>query len=176
GATPGQVRKQLRTMYQQTHVEAVNLYQLMLERTGQAEPAHHGITDDLVQRHALRIMVATAEDALTQAYCAWAKSTQAPDTHMTQSICALSGLEALELHLGMLRYQRACYTQRPRLSGDALATAFFAWGQSARQDVLREHGFLPEEATTPFTPVTVEGPADHDEYYAALRAEEEEAR
>jgi hypothetical protein len=71
-----------------------------------------------------------------------------------------------------LRYQHQCYTQRPRLSRDALEKAFATWGQAARQDFLQKHGFLPEEATTPFTPVTVDGPLDHDEYYAALRAEE----
>jgi hypothetical protein len=174
-ATPGQIRKHLRTRFEAIRFEGQDLYDVMLKRTGQTEPPHAGSADDLVQRHALRIMVANAEDALTQAYCAWAGNANAPDTSTLRSIYDLSGVEELELHLGLLRYQQRCYAQRPRLSSEALATAFHAWGQTARQDFLRQHGFLPEEATTPFTPVTVEGPADHDEYYAALRAEEEES-
>lgn len=172
GATPGQIRKRLRALYEGFHSDGLDLYQLTLKRTGQAEPPHHGATDDLIQRHALRVMIASAEAAAMQAYCAWAERTDAPDTHSTQMIYDLSGVEELELHLGMLRYEQGCFAQRPRLSNEALEEAFYTWGKAARQEFIRKHGFLPEEATTPFIPVTVEGPVDHDEYYAALRAEE----
>lgn len=175
GATLGQLRRQLRTKFEEIHSnEGLDLYDLMLQRTDQTEPPHHGTTDDLVQRQALRIMIANAEVAVKQAYCAWAESLDTPDTHGTQSIYDLSGVEELELHLGMLRYEQQCFAQRPRLSSEALKTAFYTWGQAARQEFLRKHGFLPEQATTPFTPVTVDGPTNHDEYYASLHTEETE--
>ena len=174
GATSGQIRKRLRMRYEDARSEGLDLYDLMLQRMDQAEPPHYGTTEDIVQRQALRIMIANAEVAVTQAYCAWAESLDTPNTHATQSIYDLSGVEELELHLGMLRYQQQCFAQRPRLSSEALETEFYTWGQAARQEFFRKHGFLPEEATTPFIPVTVEGPVDHDVYYAALRAEEEQ--
>jgi len=160
--------------YEDARTEGLDLYNLMLQRIDQTEPPHHGTTDDIVQRQALRIMVANAEVAVMQAYCAWAESLDPPNTHATQSTYDLSGVEELELHLGMLRYQQQCFAQRPRLSSEALETEFYTWGQAARQEFFHKHGFLPEEATTPFIPVTVEGPVDHDVFYAALRAEEEQ--
>ena len=174
GATRGQIRKRLRMRYEDARTEGLDLYNLMLQRIDQTEPPHHGTTDDIVQRQALRIMVANAEVAVMQAYCAWAESLDPPNTHATQSTYDLSGVEELELHLGMLRYQQQCFAQRPRLSSEALETEFYTWGQAARQEFFHKHGFLPEEATTPFIPVTVEGPVDHDVFYAALRAEEEQ--
>jgi hypothetical protein len=174
GATPGQIRKRLRMRYEDARSEGLDLYNLMLQRTDQTEPPHYGTTEDIVQRQALRIMIANAEVAVTQAYCAWTESPDTPNTHATQSIYDLSGVEELELHLGMLRFQQQCFAQRPRLPSEAVETEFYTWGQAARQEFFRKHGFMPEEATTPFIPVTVEGPVDHDVYYAALRAEEEQ--
>lgn len=177
-ATPGQIRKQLRTLFEGIRAEGLDFYELMLKHTGQREPPHRGTTDDLVQRQALRIMVAQAEIAAERAYCMWAERTDAPDTQALRGnrdrIYDLSGVEELQLHLGLLRYQQTCFAHRPRLSREALETAFFTWGHAAREDFHRTHGFLPEEATTPFTPMTIAGPVDHDEYYAALRAEEDE--
>ena len=94
-----------------------------------------------------------------------------PNTHATRSIYDLSGVGEPSFHLGMLLYQQQCFAQRPRLSSQALQIEFYTWGQAARQEFFRKHGFLPEEATTRYIPVTVEGPVDHDLYYAALRAE-----
>jgi hypothetical protein len=41
-----------------------------------------------------------------------------------------------------------------------------AHGEQLRAIFIAKHGYPPEESTTPYMPVTTDGPTDHDTYYA----------
>ncbi len=41
-----------------------------------------------------------------------------------------------------------------------------AYGKQLRAAFIAKYRYLPEDSTTPCIPVTVDGPQDHDEYYA----------
>ncbi|MGH2479530.1 MAG: hypothetical protein ACRDHW_07750 [Ktedonobacteraceae bacterium] len=38
-------------------------------------------------------------------------------------------------------------------------------GQQLRAVFIDHHGYRPEESFTPYIPVTIDGPQDHDEYH-----------
>jgi len=41
-----------------------------------------------------------------------------------------------------------------------------AHGKQLRATFIAKHGYRPEDSTTPYVPVTIDGPQDHDAYYA----------
>jgi hypothetical protein len=41
-----------------------------------------------------------------------------------------------------------------------------AYGMQLRVAFISKHGYQPEDSTTPYIPVTIDGPQEHDAYYA----------
>ena len=176
--TPAQQRKALREMYETPLPGFPDMYDLMLERMGQTRPDEtiHGNTEDLLQRYTLRVLVYAADKASWEAHSRWAGQPATPyqeDPDITQ-IRDLSTVEELELALGMCQCLIACFSEHPPLDNAAIHRRIDRWTTQARADFISKHGYKPEEATTPFTPVTVTGPVDHDEYMVLLRESEQE--
>lgn len=68
----------------------------------------------------------------------------------------------------------SCFSVQPSLDSAAIHQRIDSWTKQARADFVARYGYKPEEATTPFTPVTVTGPIDHDAYIVMMRQNEHE--
>src|SRR5260370_18256816 len=78
----------------------------------------------------------------------------------------LSTVEELELMLAMSRYALQLFAAPENLTTDQLAPLMEAHGKQLRATFIAKHGYRPEDSTTPYVPVTIDGPQDHDAYYA----------
>ncbi|SRR5260221_13294014 len=52
------------------------------------------------------------------------------------------------------------------LTKDQIAPLMEAHGKQLGATFIAKHGYRPEGSTTPYVPVTIDGPQDHDAYYA----------
>jgi hypothetical protein len=176
GLTPGQQRKRIREALIASHEGGVDLYHLMLLRTGDQEPQHYGVTDDLVQRYTLRVLLHDTEQRCQEAFHRWAdlppEPFQEPDD--IRVVRDLSGVEELQLQLALTNYKLQILQQAQSVTLEELIAAIDGWATQARTSFIARYGFSPEEASVPFTPVTTAGPVDHDDFYAALRATAEQ--
>jgi hypothetical protein len=66
----------------------------------------------------------------------------------------------------MSRYALHLFDAPENLTKDQIAPLMEAHGKQLRATFIAKHGYLPEDSTTPYVPVTIEGPQDHDAYYA----------
>ena len=78
----------------------------------------------------------------------------------------LSTVEELQLMLAMSRYALNLFDASERLTKDQIASLMEAHGKQLRAAFIATHGYRPEDSATPYVPVTVDGPQDHDGYYA----------
>ena len=78
----------------------------------------------------------------------------------------LSTVEELELALALSRYALHLLDAPESLTKDQLASLMEAHGKQLRATFIARYGYPPEDSTTPYVPVTIEGPQDHDVYYA----------
>ena len=78
----------------------------------------------------------------------------------------LSTVEELELALALSRYALHLFDAPEHLTPDQIASCMEAYGKELRAAFIATHGYQPEDSTTPYVPVTIEGPQDHDAYYA----------
>ena len=78
----------------------------------------------------------------------------------------LSTVEELELALALSRYALHLFDAQGTLTKDQLAALMEAHGKELRATFLARHGYPPEDSATPYVPVTIEGPQDHDTYFA----------
>jgi hypothetical protein len=78
----------------------------------------------------------------------------------------LSTVEELELLLAMSRYALHLFEAPESLPTDQIAPLMEAHGKQLRATFIAKHGYRPEDSTTPYVPVTIDGPQDHDAYYA----------
>ena len=69
----------------------------------------------------------------------------------------LSTVEELELMLAMSRYALQLFDAPENLTKGQIAPLMEAHAK---------RGYRPEDSTTPYVPVTIDGPQDHDAYYA----------
>jgi hypothetical protein len=177
GLTPGQQRKRIREALLASHEVDVDLYQLMLMRTGDQEPQHWGVTDDLVRRYTLRVLLHDTEQRCQETFHRWAdlppEPFQEPDD--VRVVRDLSGVEELQLQLALTNYKLQILEQGHSVTLEELMAQIDAWATQARTSFIARNGFSPEEASVPFTPVTTAWPVDHDDYYASLRATAEQS-
>jgi hypothetical protein len=154
----------------------MDLYQLMLMRTGDQEPQHWGVTDDLVQRYTLRVLLHDTEQRCQEAFHRWADLLPEPflEPDDVRVVRDLSGVEELQLQLALTNYKLQILEQGHSVTLEELMALIDAWATQARTSFIARNGFSPEEASVPFTPVTTAGPVDHDDYYASLRATAEQ--
>jgi len=78
----------------------------------------------------------------------------------------LSTVEELELALALSRYALHLCAASERLTTDQIASLMETHGKQLRAAFIAKHGYPPEDSTTPYVPVTIDGPQDHDAYYA----------
>ena len=78
----------------------------------------------------------------------------------------LSTVEELELALAMSRYALHLFDAPVNLTKGQIASRTEAQGRQLRAAFIARHGYRPEDSATPYVPVTIDGPQDHDAYYA----------
>ena len=171
GLTMLQIRDELRKMY----TDHPELYELARER----ELIHPGLlnyrgnTGDLRQRYTLRVMIYETDKLAFEKYCRWSGLPEPgsesvffeqPDT--VRVVRDLSTVEELELMLAMSRYALHLFDSAENLTKDLIAPLMEAYGKELRATFIAKYGYRPEDSTTPYVPVTIDGPQDHDAYYA----------
>jgi hypothetical protein len=78
----------------------------------------------------------------------------------------LSTVEELELALALSRHALHLFDTPENLTKDQIAPLMEAHGKQLRATFIAKHGYRPEDSTTPYVPVTIDGPQDHDVYHA----------
>jgi hypothetical protein len=171
GLTMLEIRDELRKLY----ADDPELYELALERA-HLHPGllrYRGNTGDLRQRYTLRVMIYETDKLAFEKYCRWSGLPvpgpertffEQPDT--VRVVRDLSTVEGLELMLAMSRYALHLFDAPENLTGDRIAQLMEAYGKQLRATFIARHEYRPEDSTTPYVPVTIDGPQDHDAYYA----------
>jgi len=78
----------------------------------------------------------------------------------------LSTVEELEMMLALSRYALHMFDALENLTNDQITSLMQVHGKHLRAIFLSKYGYRPEDSTTPYVPVTIDGPQDHDTYYA----------
>ena len=171
GCTMLEIREELRKAY----ADHPELYDLARERA-RLHPGllrYRGNTGDLRQRYTLRVLLYETDKLTYEKFCGWCGLPvpgpgsvffEQPDT--VRVVRDLSPVEALELALAMSRYALHLFDAPENLTKDELAALMEAHGKQLRAAFTARHGYRPEDSTTPYVPVTIDGPQDHDAYYA----------
>jgi len=170
GLTMLEMREELRKAY----ADHPELYDLARER----ERLHPGLlryrgnTSDLRQRYTLRVMIYETDKLTYEKFCRWSGlPVPSPDMVFCEQPDAvrvvrdLSTVEELELALAMSRYALHLLDAPEHLTTDQIAPLMEAHGKRLRATFIATYGYRPEDSTTPYVPVTVDGPQDHDAYY-----------
>ena len=71
-----------------------------------------------------------------------------------------------EMMLELSRYALTLFDAPESLTNDQISLLMEAHGKHLRATFLSKYGYQPEDSTTPYVPVTIDGPQDHDAYYA----------
>jgi hypothetical protein len=171
GLTMLEMREELRKMY----ANAPELYDLARERARLRPGLLHyrGNTGDLRQRYTLRVLIYETDKRAYEKFCRWS-GLPVPDPEsvffeqpdQVRVVRDLSTVEALELALAMSRYALHLFDAPEHLTRDQIAPLMEAHGKQLRATFFVTHGYRPEDSTTPYVPVTIDGPQDHDAYYA----------
>ena len=171
GWTMLEIREELRKKY----AEHPELYDLARARA-HLHPdllRYRGNTGDLRQRYTLRVMIYEADKRAYEKFCRWSDLPvpgpesvffEQPDT--IRVVRDLSTVEELELALAMSSYALHLLDAPEHLTNDQITSLMEAHGKKLRATFLAKHGYRPEDSTTPYVPVTIAGPQDHDAYFA----------
>ena len=171
GLTMLEIRDELCKAY----ADHPELYDLAVER----ERLHPGLlryrgnTSDLRQRYTLRVMVYEADKLAYEKFCSWiGQPVPSPDSVFFEQsdsvrvVRDLSTVEELEVALAMSRYTLQLFEAPEKLTQDQISLLMETYGKQLRAIFIAKHGYQPEDSITPYVPVTVDGPQDHDAYYA----------
>ena len=171
GLTMLEIRDELR----KTYADHPELYDLAVER----ERLHPGLlhyrgnTSDLRQRYTLRVMVYETDKLAYEKFCCWSGlPVPGPDSVFFEQpdsvrvVRDLSTVEELEVALAMSRYAFQLFAAPENLTKDQIAPLMEAHGKQLRATFIAKQGYRPEDSTTPYVPVTIDGPQDHAAYYA----------
>ena len=171
GFTMVEIRDELRTAY----ADHLELYELARERE-RIQPGilrYRGNMGDLRQRYTLRVLIYETDKLIFEKFCRWSGlPVPSPDGVFFEQpdhvrvVRDLSTVEELELMLAMSRYALQLFDAPENLTKDQLAPLMEAHGKKLRATFIAKHGYRPEDSTTPYVPVTIDGPQDHDAYYA----------
>lgn len=171
GFTMLEIREELRKAYAQYP----ELYDLALERE-HLHPdflRYQGNTSDFRQRYTLRVLLYETDRLTYEQYCLW-KGQPVPGTDEPffeqpdemRVVRDLSTVEELELMLALSRYALQLLKTTNHLTHAEISALMEAYGKQLRATFFSKSGYLPEDSATPYVPVTVDGPQDHDAYYA----------
>jgi hypothetical protein len=171
GLTMLEIRGELRKAY----AAQPKLYDLAVER----ERLHPGLlryrgdTSDLRQRYTLRVMVYETDKLAYEKFCSWSgQPVPSPDSAFFEQpdsirvVRDLSTVEELELALAMSRCTLQLFGAPEKLTQDQISLLIETYGKQLRATFIAKHRYRPEDSMTPYIPVTVDGPQDHDAYFA----------
>jgi hypothetical protein len=171
GLTMLEMREEIR----KTYADHPELYDLAIER----ERLHPGLlryrgnTGDLRQRYTLRVMIYDTDKLAFEKFCRWrGLPVPSPDgvfleqPDQVRVVRDLSTVEELELALAMSRFVLHFFDAPDHLTKDQIASLMEAHGKELRATFIATHGYSPEDSATPYVPVTIDGPQDHEAYYA----------
>jgi hypothetical protein len=171
GLTMLEIREELRKAY----ADRPELYDLARERA-RLHPGllrYRGNTGDLRQRYTLRVLLYETDKLAYEKLCRLSglpvpvpKSVFFEQPDAARVVRDLSTVEELELALAMSRHALHLFDAQGNLTKDQLAALMEAHGKQLRATFLLRYGYPPEDSATPYVPVTIEGPQDHDAYYA----------
>ena len=171
GLTMLDIREELRKMY----ADAPELYDLAQARA-RRHPGllrYRGNTGDLRQRYTLRVLLYETDKLAYEQFCRWSglpvpgpESVFCEQPDQVRVVRDLSTVEELEMALALSRYSLHLFDALERLTPGQIASCMEAYGKELRATFIATHGYRPEDSTTPYVPVTIEGPQDHDVYYA----------
>jgi hypothetical protein len=171
GLTMLEIRDELRKAY----ADYPELYDLAVERE-RLYPGllrYRGNTSDLRQRYTLRVMVYEADKLAYEKFCSWSgQPVPSPDSVFFEQpdsvrvVRDLSTVEELEMALAMSRYTLQLFGAQEKLTQDQIFLLMEAYGKQLRATFIAKHGYQPEDSITPYVPVTIDGPQDHEAYYA----------
>ena len=171
GLTMLEIREELRKIY----TDVPELYDLA-RADARLYPGllrYRGNTGDLRQRYTLRVLIYETDRLTYEQFCRWSGLPapgpesvfcEQPDT--VRVVRDLSTVEELELTLAMSRYALHLFDAPENLTKDQIASRMEAQGRQLRAAFIARHGYRPEDSATPYVPVTIDGPKDHDAYYA----------
>src|SRR5712692_2034589 len=171
GLTMLEIREELRKMY----ADAPELYDLAKARA-RLHPGllrYRGNTGDLRQRYTLRVLIYETDKLAHEKFCRWSGLPvpgpdmvfcEQPDT--VRVVRDLSTVEELELLLAMSSYALHLFDAPGDLTTDQIALRMEAHGRQLRASFIARHRYPPEDSATPYVPVTIDGPQDHEAYYA----------
>jgi hypothetical protein len=166
---------EIRDALRKTYADHPELYDLAIERE-RIQPGllrYRGNTGDLRQRYTLRVMIYETDKLAYEKFCRWSGLPvpspdliffEQPDT--VRVVRDLSTVEELEMMLALSRYALHLLDAPENLTTDQIAPLMEAHGKQLRATFFAKHGYRPEDSTTPYVPVTIDGPQDHDAYYA----------
>lgn len=134
---------------------------------------YYGNTSDLRQRYTLRVLVYETDKLAYEKFCCWSgQPAPNPDSIFFEQpdsvrvVRDLSTVEELEMALALTRYMLQLFGAPEKRTQEHISLLLEAYGKQLRAAFLATHKYLPEDSTTPYVPVTVHGPQDHDAYYA----------
>jgi hypothetical protein len=172
GLTILEIREELLKAY----TDHPELYDLAREQE-RIQPGllrYRGNTGDLRQRYTLRVLLYETDKLTYEKFCRWS-ALPVPDPESlfrehpdsVRVVRDLSTVEELEVALALSRYALHLLDVPESLTKDQLASLMEAHGKQLRAIFIARYGYPPEDSTTPYVPVTIEGPQDHDAYYAS---------
>lgn len=171
GLTMLEIREELRRAY----ADAPELYDLARarERLHPSLLRYRGNTGDLRQRYTLRVLLYETDKLTYEKFCRWrGLPVPSPESVFREQpdearvVRDLSTVEELELMLAMSRYALHLFDAPEHRTKDQIASLMEAHGKQLRAAFIATRGYRPEDSATPYVPVTVDGPQDHDAYYA----------
>ena len=161
--------------FRKIYVGYPELYELARERE-RLHPGflrYRGNTSDFRQRYILRVLLYETEKLSYEKFCDWSgrpKPTpnvpflEQPDS--LRVVRDLSTVEELELMLALSRYMLSLFDVSKNLTPDQIQQLMEEHGNHLRTVFISKYGYRPEDLSTPYVPVTIDGPQDHDVYYA----------
>lgn len=167
GLTMLEIRDALRLAYSD-HPE---LYDLAMARE-RIQPGllrYRGNTSDLRQRYTLRVLLYETDKLAYEKWCLWVGQPIGDFVEQSDSIRVirdLSTVEELEMGLALSQFLLQIFDEPEKLTNDQIAQRMEAHGKQLRETFITKYGYAPEESATPYVPVTVNGPQDHEAYYA----------
>lgn len=171
GMTMLEICEELRDIYTDTP----ELYDLAVERERRQPGSlrYRGNTSDLRQRYTLRVLIYETDRLAYEKFCS-SRGLPAPNPNVPfleqpdsiRVVRDLSTVEELEMMLAMSRYALNLFNASENLTNDQIASLMQTHGQHLRAIFFSTYNYQPEDSTTPYIPVTIDGPQDHEIYYA----------
>src|SRR5258708_14057258 len=166
---------EIRDALRKTYADHPELYDLAIERE-RIRPGllrYRGNTGDLRQRYTLRVMIYETDKLAYEKFCRWS-GLPAPRPDMVffeqpdsvRVVRDLSTVEELEMMLALSRYALHLFDAPEKLTTDQISPLMEVHWKQLRAAFIAKHGYQPEDSTTPYVPVTINGPQDHHAYYA----------